>query len=62
MKENVEVLITLPFREDHLERLAKISPQFHLSQIRTWEQDDVPDEVWEKDDILNKEQELTKKE
>ncbi len=58
MKENVEVLITLPFREDHLERLAKISPQFHLRQIRTWEQDDVPDEVWEKVDILYTDQVL----
>lgn len=52
MKEAVEVLVTLPFREDHLEKLAQVSSQLHLRQIRTWEQESIPADAWEKVDIL----------
>lgn len=58
MKDALEVLITLPFREDHLERLAQISPRLHLRQVRTWELDDVPPEAWEKVEILYTDQVL----
>ena len=58
MSEKIEILITLPFREDHIEKLTKLSPRLSIRLIRTWAAEDIVDEVWEKIEILYTDQVL----
>jgi phosphoglycerate dehydrogenase-like enzyme len=52
MENSVEVLITLPFSEDLITQLEGVSPRLVVNAITARDLDDVPEEIWERVEIL----------
>lgn len=52
MEEPVDVLITLPFTEEMVEKLGNISPRLKVKIIRTFRFEDIPPETWATVSIL----------
>jgi phosphoglycerate dehydrogenase-like enzyme len=46
MDEPVDVLITLPFTDEMVERLKKVSPRLKVKIIRTFRLEDISPEIW----------------
>lgn len=51
-QNSIEVLITLPFTEDLLNRLRSVSPRLNISTLKARKMEEIPDEVWAKTEIL----------
>jgi phosphoglycerate dehydrogenase-like enzyme len=52
MQDIIEVLVTLPFEDSHLERLREISPSLRITRISAHRADQIPDEIWNKIEVL----------
>lgn len=52
MSETIEVLITLPFTDEMVSRLEKISPRLKIKIIRTFRLEDIPQETWAGVEVL----------
>lgn len=52
MSKPVEVLITLPFQEEQLRQLAKVSPRLKLNSVKARRAEDIPAEVWAAAEVL----------
>lgn len=52
MSNLVEVLITLPFSEELIQRLSAVSPRLHLDVHRARKADEIDDETWERVEVL----------
>jgi phosphoglycerate dehydrogenase-like enzyme len=50
--QKIEVLITVPFAEPLLEQLRQISPRLQINLQAARRPEDLPDEVWERAEIL----------
>ena len=46
MEEPIDVLITLPFTDEMVERLKKVSPRLKVKIIRTFRLEDISPEIW----------------
>jgi len=52
MPDPIEVLITLPFTDELVNRLSSVSPRLHIMVFKARKAEDIPTEVWEKAEIL----------
>ena len=48
----IEVLITLPFEEEFLNRLRSVSSRLHITVQKAHKADEIDDEIWKKTEIL----------
>jgi hypothetical protein len=46
MADILDVLITLPFTDEMLEQLGRVSPQLKVKAIRTFRLEDIPSLGW----------------
>jgi phosphoglycerate dehydrogenase-like enzyme len=51
-KNQVEVLVTLPFEEALINRLKEVSPRLHITVQKARKPEDIPDELWAKTEVL----------
>jgi phosphoglycerate dehydrogenase-like enzyme len=52
MEKPIEILITLPFEEKIIEPLRNISPRLHVTVHKAKEAQEIPDELWQKVEVL----------
>jgi len=52
MKEQVEILLTLPFPEELINQIRGVSPKLNVNVCAASEAKDVPSELWEKTEVL----------
>lgn len=52
MSEPVNVLITMPFPEKLISRLNGVSPRLHISVSKAKKAEEIPDDEWEKVEVL----------
>ena len=48
----IEVLITVPFSEEHIAYLSEVSPNYQINNRVVSHPEEIPDEVWEQVEIL----------
>lgn len=52
MSKEINLLITIPSTDEQLARLSELFPQLNISYIPADSADDIPDELWEKTEVL----------
>ena len=51
-QQNIEVLITVPFSESIMQKLRSLSPRFRFTILPASKVEDVPNEVWQRTEVL----------
>jgi phosphoglycerate dehydrogenase-like enzyme len=52
MTEQVDVLMTIPFPEDLMEKLRNISPRLHIQTVKANRVDEIPPDLWVATEVL----------
>lgn len=52
MSQQIDILITLPFTSEQLMRLQEVSTRLRITQVRARKTEDVPNEVWQRVEVL----------